>query len=392
MPTANGQPLIFCEIRMPRIGPWTADLVADVAGEGALDAFGEDDDGRVRVELEHAGAVFRGTATRSGVQGERFAARLVGGRGGLSRELPSRNYEASAGVKVRTVLDDILRETGEMLSSSADAAVLDARVPRWTRAAGPATAALGKLAAAARASWRVLRDGTVWLGRDAYPEASPAFVLLGDDDYASGAQVLGSAGEDDAGPLTLDPGVTFRGRRAERVVHRLQNSTLRTEVYETTAAGALQGALAPQARELAYSRRYSARVSEQHEDGTVQVVPEDATIAGAGLDKVRIRLGVPGSVLVPKGTRCLLEFEAGDPSRPLVTGFGAGAVAELRLGAGSEALALASRVEDALDALKSAIQNAATGANDGGAAFKLNLLNALADWPPAVGSERLFGE
>src|SRR5690606_30711968 len=113
MATINGQRLISCEIRMPRLGIWTADFEADVSAEGATDAFAPDDEGRVRVEIEHAGATFKGTATRIGTQGARLSGRAVGGRDGLSKVIGSKNYEAALGVKASLILGDILREAGE---------------------------------------------------------------------------------------------------------------------------------------------------------------------------------------------------------------------------------------------------------------------------------------
>jgi hypothetical protein len=51
-------------------------------------------------------------------------------------------------------------------------------------------------------------------------------------------------------------------------------------------------------------------------------------------------------------------------------------------------VALASLVEAQLTALKTAISGAATVANDGGAAFKTNLLTALASWPATTAATK----
>lgn len=64
------------------------------------------------------------------------------------------------------------------------------------------------------------------------------------------------------------------------------------------------------------------------------------------------------------------------------------------IGDAAEALAKASAVEDALTTLKNAISGAATTLNDGGAAFKANIVAALTTppFPPSLGSARVFSE
>lgn len=57
-------------------------------------------------------------------------------------------------------------------------------------------------------------------------------------------------------------------------------------------------------------------------------------------------------------------------------------------GTATQFVALANLVTSALNALKSAISGAATVPNDGGAAFKTNILAALASWPPSVASNQ----
>lgn len=66
----------------------------------------------------------------------------------------------------------------------------------------------------------------------------------------------------------------------------------------------------------------------------------------------------------------------------------------VRLGSAEAAdlVALASKVEAALSALKAAIDGAAVGASDGGLAFKTNLMLALSDWPPSVSASKVRAE
>jgi hypothetical protein len=68
-------------------------------------------------------------------------------------------------------------------------------------------------------------------------------------------------------------------------------------------------------------------------------------------------------------------------------------VTGIKLGAGaSDFVALAALVTAQLDDLKDAIKDAAVVANDGGAAFKANILTALTGWPRNVAASKVRAE
>lgn len=152
----NGAPVLALSLALPRIGAWVAELELDsddgIEGEATID--------------DGAGTVYRGTVRpgESGVQVGRTVARVVGGAGGLSRQLSCRHYRGAA---ASLVVGDILAEAGETLDSHSDplATVLDA----WSRPGAPdpastAGAALSTLCTTLGLNWRVLPGGTVWIG------------------------------------------------------------------------------------------------------------------------------------------------------------------------------------------------------------------------------------
>jgi hypothetical protein len=313
--TANGRTLLAAEITQPRVGAWRADLEID--SEEPLT-------GAVTIDIE--GTEFRATVVpgRSGAHGGRVRARVVGGAGGLSKVLPARNY-AGGNVRLEVVLRDILRATGETLSPRSDAAVLSRQLGKWHRSEEAASHALVALLDAARATWRVERDGTVWVGTETWPEATLEHVLL-DEDWAAGVITIAPERPE------LEPGTTFLGQRIEQVVHTLEPNALRTEAHLGSAASALNRFLGHIRRRINYSRPYPARVSRQHADGTLELVPDDAIMRGSGLDRVPIRYPAPGmSLKVTPGSRCIFEFEGGDPARPIVTAWSTGAITELKV-------------------------------------------------------------
>ena len=301
-------------LSMPRVGAWHVGVT--VSGEVPIT-------GRVTLELE--GVEFLGTVVR----GQPFAGKtplwIVGGGGSLSRKLDAKNY--ASGPVVRTIVKEILGDK-ETLSTESDDALLGSVLPSYHRIEGAASHALTTVLSKIGASWRVLADGTVWIGKDTYPELSIPHVLE-DEDWFSG--ILNIAPETPA----LRPGVTFLGHKIEEVVHYASPGKLRTEARLNSLSSSLGKFLQLIRREIDYTKRYPARVSLVNGDGTIQVVPDDQTVKGNGLDRVRVRSGVPGTITPKKGARCLLGFDAGDGSRPYAEGWDDGEVEEMALADGA---------------------------------------------------------
>jgi hypothetical protein len=311
--TANGRPLLSATVTMPLVGAWHAEIEVD--GTRALEG---------PVKLVVNGQEFLGATVRSAPFAGRVRARVVGGGGGLSRDLEPRNY--TAGPTVRAILEDILGDS-DRLSPQSDPGALATTLPRWHRLAGVASHAIVALLEEVNATWRVLADGTVWVGQETWPEISPQHDLI-DEDWHAGIITIAPRAP------SLRPGVTFRGHRIEQVVH-VFGQQLRTEAYLSSAQSALSRFLGPIKRAIDYSRKWPARVSGVNGDGTIQVVPDDARIRGAGLDRVAIRTGFPGRITPQNGTRCLIGWEGGDPSRPYAEGWDTNSVLEMSLAGGT---------------------------------------------------------
>lgn len=151
-------------IRSPKIGAWVAELALDTDAASSF-AAGTKVTISVADRLELKGAV------RPGRTGEWIGSvrlRIVGGAGGLAKSVAPKFFSNAV---LRDPLGHVLQEAGESLAASADATTLAKSLRYWTvirQLAGPA---IGSLALAAGASWRVLADGTVWMG----PESWPAF-------------------------------------------------------------------------------------------------------------------------------------------------------------------------------------------------------------------------
>jgi hypothetical protein len=288
------------EIRMTRVGAWHADFATD--DESPLT-------GKVSFKIDEL--VFSGTVLpgKTGLDGSRARCHIVGGNGGLSTVIPGTSYTNAGGVKTSAVLRDILHACHEDLSDLSDGDILDLSLPRWHVSSGPASEALTDLANSVGASWRTLRDGSVWFGVELWPEVVPDHQVL-DEDWSSGAVTMA--------PETPDmvPGVVYRGQRVEHVIHQLDEK-LRTEVRTDHPRAALDRYMAGQRRGVDYSREWPCRVVTQNPDYTLQLLPDDEAMKAAGLDQVPIRYGMPGMrAKIKPGARCHLAFAAGDPKRP----------------------------------------------------------------------------
>ncbi len=302
---ATGKPAepICAELDHPRMGVWECSLELDVETPPS---------GKLRFTLDDI--EFTGTVLRdhTGLDGTRGKCRVVGGNGHLSNKIGAHSYSGSTGVKVGTVVRDILTECGEDLSDLSDSDMLDKSLPRWHGPAGTAQQALTALAVEVDAAWRVMRDGTVWFGAETWPEVAPEGELV-NETWSSGHLTLAAEAPN------MVPGTVYRGQKIEHVAHSY-GRTLRTHV-RTVGGSAVHalGALTKLPRQIDFSREYPCKVVTQNPDGTVQLLPDDEVMRSSGLDHVPIRYGIPGiKATVANGARCHLAFAAGDPSRPFV--------------------------------------------------------------------------
>lgn len=323
----NGKPVLRATILAPRVGAWVADVVVDT-----------DEDLIGAQDLTIEGVTLRAAVHRGGVAYQRWSGRLVGGSAGLPEPVEPVNQFTTT---LAIALADVLREAGETLSpTSAD---LSAPVSRWHRAAGTAANAVADVARAAGYAWRVLFDGTVWVGAETWAAVAPTGVELLDHRPEVGRIELGG---DAAALLGILPGQTLTvdgvTARVGVIEHRVDATTIRSVVYAEPSerpAGRLIDAVsrlvAALTRRVDYLGLYPCRVIEQRADGTLDLLPDDSARL-ASCTAVPLRPGLPGvSIEVPAGARVLLGYEAGDPSRPVATLWEASTVSTLKVNGSS---------------------------------------------------------
>jgi hypothetical protein len=209
MISLNGTALVSLVLRLPFVGVWTADVEvpATTAPTGAV------------VLTADTGETFHGTVIAGGLAAGVWRGVVVGGAGGLRRDLAATHYQNAT---LADVLADALAEAGETRSAGG-ADLTASAVARWTRRAAPAARTVADVARAAGAPWRVLADGSVWVGSDAWDDLALGDVTVVQEDRANGRYAL--TGE----TFSLRPGVVVLLRLADEdlgvrvgdVVHRL---------------------------------------------------------------------------------------------------------------------------------------------------------------------------
>lgn len=183
--------ILRATVHLPLSGVWSAELEVDT-----------DEDITGACTLEADGSTWlSGTVVEGAVSHGLWRGRIVGGAAGLRGTLSPKAYRDAT---LADVLGDALRESGEALSGTSGALAVACRL--WHRTEGAAARTVAAVAAAAGYGWRVLADGSVWLGAESWPDATAADVTLVDRDPSQRRWVLGGD------VISLSPGTLLQVR------------------------------------------------------------------------------------------------------------------------------------------------------------------------------------
>lgn len=210
--TAGGQDVTEGLIEVPKTGRAIADLrLATAAGDAPIN-IGD----AVTLAFED-GTEYAMACVRAGDRNGLWAVRLVGGVGGLGKDVKAKFYGND--VAFGDVFKDALREVGE----TAGDVDLPGSLKFWSRHAGTAFEAIrALLIESPKRTWRVGRDGKVNVFIPA-ASAGPAVELV-EAFPASNRYMLNVA-------PTLEPYQTIQFGEVDRVIHRIDGGKLRTEAW-----------------------------------------------------------------------------------------------------------------------------------------------------------------
>jgi len=278
------------------------------------------------VELKLGDVTLNGTVLegQSGVHAGRGGVHVVGGAGHLKDVLAARAYGT---IPLRVLLQDLAKESGETLAP--ETALWARSLTRWTRPAVTMAQALNQVLAPLGGVWRVLDDGTVWVGEESWPEVNQrrTDVVL-DELPGSGLFVLAPESP------WLRPCVTFRGRRVCHVTYEVSPKGVRASLYLDEGRG-LSDLVRTLVRETLRTELlalglYQARVVKQAANGSIEVQPDSPLVPP--LVGVQLKLPWPGCrVTVSAGDRVLVGFEGGDLTKPYAVALTAGSGQEVNL-------------------------------------------------------------
>lgn len=134
------------------------------------------------VSLELDGLTMVSTVLRGGDFNGQTRVELVGGAGGMRKAATLASYSNAAWSQI---VGDLLSDAGETLSDTVAAGTLADAPEGWTVGAGTVSSALTAITDELGCVWRVLLDGTVWIGVDDYPEMqlTDATLMAYDPDF-----------------------------------------------------------------------------------------------------------------------------------------------------------------------------------------------------------------
>lgn len=326
-------------VTLPRSGRWLADLV--VIGDAPIS-------GTVTANLGNVAMPAR--VVRAPVIDRTVHVRILGGTGDLAIDAQVKHY---SNPQVRDVLGDLARTAGQTISGEVASSILSAQLEAWDTLAAPTGALLSALCAAIGDDvvWRVLFDGTLWMGRETWPVSPLDFRSLSEDG-ANAAELIGSS------LPSLWPGTLLGGRKVDTVIHTIteDEEELRTTVLyqQTDAAGGLDRAKQSwqdmrdvQDPMWRYNMLYRAKVVAQSGDADkVDVKPQNPDLPP--MAGVPLRHGIPGlRVQVATGSWLRVGWDEGRPDKPFAALWDSSSV--LRMSLAATDLRLGSR--DASEAL-----------------------------------------
>lgn len=316
--TINGVSVLRGRVTLRLVGAWDAEVWIDGTDTDVVAG---------RCVLELGGVPMVGFGTPGKDAGGRVSVRVVGGAGGLETVAGPQGY---VNATRRLVLADALAVGGEALSPLSDATV-DAALPHWSRRSGKVKDAVRRAVehAGDGTHWRVLLDGTVWVGTETWLPLE----LDGDPTEESPTNDRLVFPVESA---VILPGVTFRGIQVAGVRYELTGRSLRAHVTggeKDELAGHLSALVKRETAGKDLDRTFVARIVAQNADGTLELKLGDSAMPG--LSRVPVRLGIPGvsSYQIAPGIDCSLEYENGDPSRPFVSSFDSGQALSLTVSA-----------------------------------------------------------
>lgn len=312
---ANDTLVLDAVFHFPISGVWHADLTIDADDAAPFKGSFTVSDDDVSFEC---------TPVPNGVDAfvGRVRAKVVGGKSGFAKQCEPKFYRA---IPASTVLREALAVGGETLASTSTG--IDLHLPFWTRPAASVGEAFEECVAWLDATWRVLDDGSVWVGTETWSEVTlPKDGVLLEENPVEKTAVFADA-------PAIRPGMSYEGRRIGRVELSVTPSETRSVVWfqeSDPVRTAFTKIVRQMTRTMDFLAMYPATVVSQNGDGSLELKMKSDRMPS--MSRIPIRYGVPGvSAKIKSGSVVAVEFERGDPSSPVATVWNRESVSELTI-------------------------------------------------------------
>jgi hypothetical protein len=222
--TVNGLNIYEAEIYIPRVGVWSANFNLD--SDSALIG---------KATIAFGSQTFNGTFERSGPSDNgRVRVRVIGGANGLSNLLKPKSYRFAP---IKIPLGDAATDLAETISRESDPSILTFQLRAWSRMSISGGSAIRSLLGTLPqvASWRMLLDGTIWVGYEQWKVSSLTDFRLLATEPEKGRILISSID-----PVVL-PGTTFAyqlprtqvtsSQKVSYVCHRILHDKMTTLLY-----------------------------------------------------------------------------------------------------------------------------------------------------------------
>ena len=242
-----------------------------------------------------------------------YRCNIVGGNNKIKQSVSSTNFY---GVPVRTVLENITRQLEITISPTSNLALLEERLPRWDKVKGTGTEILEKLLQPYNAIWRILLDGSLWIGYEEYVDIASTGLDIAIIDKRSDMGYWQIYNE----VSLIEPLYKIEEKQIKDVVYTLKGSDLRIKLLFFDPAHVITQKISNQNTDIIYSRKYRMRVLQQRVNGNVDVIPDpDNDLFKSGLSDVPICFPHPAmSATISNGDIAVLEFLNGSPTLPRI--------------------------------------------------------------------------
>lgn len=323
--TINGYPVYRADHKQPYYGAWTAEVEHDanerVTGSATLTLLDRTWVGTVVADPNDS------TLALSGDSGGFFRCRIVGGAGGLQKQVEPTEW--AQGALVQTVLIAILSAGGEVQSATIDPSLLTKVLPQWSIVQGTVDAALAALCDSLGVIWRTLDDGSIWIGTpNPQPVTAPDYIFTELDPEMGMVEL-------DLNEASIQVDQIIDGLTVKQVIYTWGNSSLRALV--TIAPGPVNSLFTLFSKWMSRMkidnfRQTPGRINSQNIDKTVQFQPDDSRFSP--LRRVAIRLGLPDTeVTVNASSRAVVGWENASPTAPFLVNFGDSTASSIKLAA-----------------------------------------------------------